>query len=126
MLIHTCIHIHKNIQVGELHELTSSQCAGSMSCYIQFNTSSLELTGVINGTGTIKTTSQGRNPCTYMHTYIFYLEVYVSMYVCMHVITGTEVALFSFNSIYLGPETKVILVGQRALVRESYLLFLFG
>ena len=39
------------------------------------------------------------------------------MYVCMYVFTGTEVALFSFNSIYLGPETKVILVGQRALVR---------
>lgn len=29
--------------------------------------------------------------------------------------SGTEVALFTFNSIYLGPEVKVIVVGQRAL-----------
>ena len=32
---------------------------------------------------------------------------------------GTEVALFAFNSIYLGPETEVKLVGQRALALVS-------
>ena len=32
---------------------------------------------------------------------------------------GTEVALFTFNSIYLGPEVKVIVVGQRALALLS-------
>ena len=32
---------------------------------------------------------------------------------------GTEVAVFSFNSIYLGPEVDVRLVGQRGLVLLS-------
>eukprot|EP01038_Epipyxis_sp_PR26KG_P012059 gene12059-16136_t len=72
-------------EVAELVELNTSQCV-STRCMIQFNTSSLELTGAITGTGVVKYTS-----------------------------SGTEVALFSFNSIYLGPEVEVILVGQRAL-----------
>lgn len=69
----------------ELTSLTSSQCVNT-PCRIQFNTSSLLLTGAINGTGEVKQTAQ-----------------------------GTEVALFSFNSIYLGPEVQVTVVGQRAL-----------
>jgi hypothetical protein len=39
--------------------------------------------------------------------------------------SGTEVALFSFNSIYLGPEVEVIVVGQRALAllsKSSFIL----
>lgn len=68
----------------ELHELSSSQCA-LQKCILTFNTSSLELVGAINGTAGKLTT---RN--------------------------GTEVAVFSFNSIYLGPEVEVILCGQRA------------
>ena len=73
----------------ELNELSSSQCV-STSCFIQFNTSSLTLTGAITGKGELKRTEN-----------------------------GTEVALFTFNSIYLGPELKVILVGQRALCLVS-------
>jgi len=62
--LHNCTYLCP-AKVGELVELTSSQCAGSMPCFVQFNTSSLELTGVINGTGTLKTTSKGG-----IHTYI--------------------------------------------------------
>jgi hypothetical protein len=51
-----------------------------------FNTSSLELTGAISGTGVIRYTT-----------------------------TGTEVAVYSFNSIVLGPEAKVTIVGQHAI-----------
>ena len=73
----------------ELQNLSSSMCV-STSCYIQFNTSSLLLTGAITGKGELKKTPN-----------------------------GTEVALFTFNSIYLGPELKVTLVGQRALALLS-------
>jgi hypothetical protein len=38
-------------EVDELRQLNSSQCI-EQNCTIQFNTSSLELTGAINGTGT--------------------------------------------------------------------------
>jgi hypothetical protein len=70
--------------VDELTQLNSSQCA-SADCTLLFNTTSLELTGVIQGTGVIRYTD-----------------------------AGTEVAVFSFNSIILGPEVKVDIVGQRA------------
>eukprot|EP00981_Chlorochromonas_danica_P011120 scaffold3756_cov180-Ochromonas_danica.AAC.12 len=73
----------------ELNELRSSQCV-STGCHILFNTSSLRLSGAINGTGVIGNTS-----------------------------SGTEVALFTFNSIYLGPEVQVTVVGQRALALLS-------
>lgn len=79
-----------NNEVAELRDLNSSQCSGGAACYVQFNTSSLLLTGVIAGRGTLS-----------------------------HTADGTEVALFTFNSIYLGPETEVRLVGQRALVLLS-------
>ena len=72
-------------EVDELRELNMSQCS-TADCNLLFNTTSLELTGVISGTGVIRTTD-----------------------------AGTEVAVFSFNSIILGPEVKVTLVGQRAL-----------
>jgi hypothetical protein len=68
----------------ELQELTDSQCA-RQRCSLLFNTSSLALTGSIAGTGTLRKTKY-----------------------------GTEVAVFTFNSVYLGPEVKVRLVGQRA------------
>ena len=35
--------------------------------------------------------------------------------VIRHTPDGTEVAVYTFDSIYLGPETEIILVGQRAL-----------
>jgi hypothetical protein len=73
----------------ELQELTSSMCA-NVFCQIVFNTSSLTLTGAISDKGVIRTTPN-----------------------------GTEVAVFSFNSIYLGPETEVLVVGQRALALVS-------
>lgn len=39
--------------------------------------------------------------------------------VIRHTGENTEVAVFSFNSIYLGPDTEVIVVGQRALALVS-------
>jgi hypothetical protein len=72
-------------EVQELRELNTSQCVGRR-CGIMFNTSSLELTGAITGRGVVRKTA-----------------------------AGTEVALFTFNSIYLGPELEVKVVGQRAL-----------
>lgn len=69
----------------ELQLLNSSQCA-VVDCSILFNTSSLQLTGAINATGVARTTAN-----------------------------GTSVAVFTFASIYLGPEVLVQVVGQRAL-----------
>jgi hypothetical protein len=74
----------------ELIQLNSSMCVYTAECTILFNTSSLELTGAIVGTGVVKNTS-----------------------------AGTEVAIFTFNSIYLGPEVHVKVVGQRALALLS-------
>ncbi len=78
-----------NNEQYELHQLNSSQCV-QKDCWIQFNTSSLLLTGAITGKGVVRYTS-----------------------------SGTEAAVFTFNSIYLGPEVKVTVVGQRALVIMS-------
>ena len=75
-------------EVDELRELNMSQCS-TADCNLLFNTTSLELTGVISGTGVIRTTD-----------------------------AGTEVAVFSFNSIILGPEVKVTLVGQHSISGE--------
>ncbi|KAJ1438841.1 hypothetical protein B484DRAFT_392074 [Ochromonadaceae sp. CCMP2298] len=72
-------------EVDELRQLNSSMCI-ALNCSIQFNTTSLLLTGAIEGVGEVALTK-----------------------------AGTEVALFSFNSIYLGPEVAVTVVGQRAL-----------
>jgi hypothetical protein len=73
----------------ELLELSSSQCINE-DCWIQFNTTSLALTGAITGTGVVRKTDQ-----------------------------KTEAAVFTFNSIYLGPEVKVTVCGQRPLVLIS-------
>ena len=74
-----------NAETDELIQLNSSQCA-KKKCSIRFDTSTLLLTGAITGKGVVLKTPN-----------------------------GTEVAVFTFNSIYLGPETEVLLVGQRAL-----------
>jgi hypothetical protein len=74
---------------SELILLNSSQCV-LQSCSLLFNTSDATLTGAINATGVIQSTSN-----------------------------GTQVALFAFDSIYIGPEVEVVLVGQRALVLSS-------
>lgn len=76
-------------ELAELVALNSSQCTYQV-CELLFNTSSLELTGAVNATGVLRLTAN-----------------------------GTEVALFAFDSVYLGPEVGVTLVGQRALVLSS-------
>lgn len=80
----------------ELQELNTSQCA-IVSCYLLFNTTSLELTGAISDKGVVRYTS-----------------------------AGTEVAVFSFNSIYLGPDVKVEMVGQRAIALVSKTAFILN
>ena len=76
-------------EVQKLSVMSSSQCT-SQPCYLLFNTSNLLLSGAINATGTI-----GHNP------------------------DGTEVAIWTFDSIDLGPEVQVELTGQRSLVLLS-------
>ena len=66
-----------------------SQCTHK-ECFLHFNTSDLTLTGAITGTGKL-----------------------------LHTPNKTEVAVFSFDSIYLGPEVQVTMVGQRAIVLMS-------
>lgn len=73
-----------------LNRLSSSQCSGVQNCMLLFNTSSLELNGAINVTGEISTSEAGH-----------------------------ELAVFAFDSIALGPEVSVTVVGQRALVLAS-------
>lgn len=65
--------------------LSNSQCQNE-KCTLLFNTSSLELRGAINATGTISMTPD-----------------------------GTEVAIWTFDSIDLGSEVIVTLTGQRAI-----------
>jgi hypothetical protein len=70
----------------ELTQLSSSMCVNVSSCTLVFDTTALTLTGAIgNWNGTIRTTA-----------------------------AGTQVAVWSFDSIYLGPEVGVTLIGQRA------------
>ena len=76
----------KRNEDGELLELSSSMCV-NVTCALLFDTSSLMMTGAFGDwNGVIRKTS-----------------------------VGTEVAVFSFNSIYLGPEVEVTIVGQRAI-----------
>lgn len=73
--------------------LNSSQCSSpvdSSGCSLLFNTSSLTLRGVVNMDGRLMTTAN-----------------------------GTEVAVFEFDSIFLGPEVAVSFVGQRAIALLS-------
>lgn len=76
-------------ELAELILLNSSQCV-YRSCNLLFNTSSATLTGAINATGVVQSTPN-----------------------------GTEVAIFAFDSIRLGPEVGVTVIGQRALVLTS-------
>ena len=72
-----------------LLQLSSSQC-GLESCYLLFNTSSLLMTGSIEATGYIGTTPD-----------------------------GSEVAIWSFDSVDLGQEVVVETTGQRAMALLS-------
>mmetsp|Transcript_45456 Transcript_45456/g.54700 ORF Transcript_45456/g.54700 Transcript_45456/m.54700 type:complete len:726 (-) Transcript_45456:69-2246(-) len=88
------LHDKRSLLVAEelkFEQLSSSQCLNN-SCDLTFNTSSLELFGSVNATGVIAHTSD-----------------------------GTEVSVWSFDSIDLGPEVKINLIGQRpmALVSRS-------
>jgi hypothetical protein len=76
-------------ETDELNLLNTSQCVET-HCVITFNTSSLELYGAVNDTGVVANTT-----------------------------SGTEVAVFAFDSIYLGPEVDIRVVGQRALALVS-------
>jgi hypothetical protein len=73
----------------KLSMMSRSQCANQY-CHLLFNTSNLLMSGAINATGTI-----GHNS------------------------DGTEVAVWTFDSIDLGPEVEVELTGQRAMVLLS-------
>ena len=72
------------------HDPDSTLPPPSQRCEIHFDTSELRLSGAINDWGVAATTDQ-----------------------------GTEVAVFAFDSIELGPEIVVKLTGQRALVLLS-------
>jgi len=76
-------------ETEKLVTLSSSQCQ-NVSCSLLFNTSNLELIGAINATGTLSMTPD-----------------------------GTEVAIWSFDSIDLGSEVNVTLTGQRAIALLS-------
>ena len=72
-----------------LSVLSSSQCSSmndTSGCSLLFNTSAVTMRGVINMDGRL-----------------------------MQTVNGTEVAVFEFHSIYLGPEVTVTVVGQRAI-----------
>lgn len=73
-----------------LRMLTNSQCNILSQCKLLFNTSSLMITGIINASGTL-----AFNP------------------------DGTEVAVWTFDSIDLGAEVKVEVDGQRAMALLS-------
>lgn len=80
----------KRNEEAELAELSSSMCV-NVTCSLIFDTSNLTLTGSIGSwPGVVRRTS-----------------------------AGTEVAVFSFNSIYLGPEVGVTIIGQRAFALVS-------
>lgn len=71
----------------KLEVLDQSQCSNieDKDCFLLFNSSNLELSGVINATGSIGITPD-----------------------------GTEVAIWTFDSIDLGREVSITLTGQRA------------
>jgi hypothetical protein len=73
-----------------LRMLTNSQCHILSQCNLLFNTSSLMMTGIVNASGTLAFTPD-----------------------------GTEVAVWTFDSIDLGSEVKVEVDGQRAMALLS-------
>lgn len=85
-----------NNEDAELQELKVSQCV-LKKCYLLFNTTSLTLTGAIEDVGVLRKTSN-----------------------------GTEIAVFTFNSIILGPDITIEVVGQRAIVLVSKTAFILN
>ena len=76
-------------ETSKLLHLSKSQCA-NISCTLIFNTSSLEVNGAINATG-----KMGLTP------------------------DGTEIAIWTFDSIDIAEEVDVVLTGQRAIALLS-------
>jgi hypothetical protein len=93
----------------ELHNLSVSQCAQT-HCQIVFNTSSLLFSGTI-----VQEKLLQRDVTEVLCCYLFLGAIGNFSGVVRTTSSGTEVAVFSFNSIYLGPEVEVVVVGQRAL-----------
>lgn len=77
-------------ETEKLRILSNSQCIIISQCKLLFNTSSLMMTGIINASGTV-----GYSP------------------------DGTEVAVWTFDSIDLGAEVEVEVDGQRAFALLS-------
>jgi len=78
-----------DVEEEKLGVMDNSQCY-VRPCELLFNTSSLEMTGIMNATGKIGTTSD-----------------------------GTEAAIWTFDSIELGAEVQIKLVGQRTMALLS-------
>ena len=76
--------------------LSNSQCA-NVPCELLFNTTSLALTGAISATGTLVPSSALPGG----------------------VVGGPDVALWSFDSIDLSADVRVVLTGQRAMALTS-------
>ena len=79
-------------KVNDMYVLNSTWCVGHKidGCILHFNTSDATVNGIYNSTGYIK-----------------------------HTDNGTEVAVYIFDSIYLGPEVNVTVCGQRPLALVS-------
>ena len=80
-----------NFEQAKKNVLSASQCVNT-PCEILFNTSSLTLSGAIDAVGELVQLSDG---------------------------SSTEVAVFAFDSIDLGPNVAVSMTGQRAMVLLS-------
>ena len=81
---------------GRLAALEASQCQRGRACALHFDTSSATMRGVIDAEGVVALTE-----------------------------AGTEVAVFAFDSVSVGPEVRISVSGQRALAilsRSSILL----
>ena len=78
-----------DVENEKYSNLAASQCKQTL-CSILFNTSNLLLTGDVNATGVLATSPD-----------------------------GTEVAVWSFDSIDVGPEVNISVTGQRAMTLLS-------
>jgi hypothetical protein len=103
------------VQIDKRQQLFVSQCA-LVNCTLLFNTTSVRLTGAISVNGTLVKTPQVRRLCEEPSCYD---KVLKSVAHCHGLSQGTELALFTFDSIQLGPEVNVTLAGQRALILQS-------
>lgn len=81
-----------SVETNKLKVLKGSQCSNvdKSDCFLLFNSSSLELSGIINATGSLAFSPD-----------------------------GTEVAIWVFDSIDLGKEVTVYFTGQRAVALIS-------